>query len=246
MPAVQLDAIRAVCNPVVISPDAIQHYYRQVNTVASGETGHCAGGTGVPGQVHLLHYPACPGEPEKFLFSRDPCAGDGICRVRHRGDPAHRAGCQFVGQGYRPYPSGTPPRDLGDTPSPSMLRVGMMNPATVMDILDDLIDAFVRQPDIPVPSPPGTVRIRSDPLPAWGGNIRLRSTRRLSGHSGEEFPDITLMTDMIVGFCGETEDEFTESLALIDRIRPNKVNITRYSQRPADAPCPMKRIFRIR
>ena len=43
---------------------------------------------------------------------------------------------------------------------------------------------------------------------------------------------MTLMTDMIVGFCGETEEEFGESLALIERTRPNKVNITRYSQRP--------------
>ena len=47
-----------------------------------------------------------------------------------------------------------------------------------------------------------------------------------------KLPDITLMTDMIVGFPDETEDEFNESLALIERIRPNKVNITRYSRRP--------------
>ena len=37
---------------------------------------------------------------------------------------------------------------------------------------------------------------------------------------------------MIVGFPGETEEDFSESLELIERVRPNKVNITRYSQRP--------------
>jgi len=48
----------------------------------------------------------------------------------------------------------------------------------------------------------------------------------------KRYPDVTLMTDMIVGFYQETEDEFNESLAFIERIRPNKVNITRYSPRP--------------
>ena len=37
---------------------------------------------------------------------------------------------------------------------------------------------------------------------------------------------------MIVGFPGETKEDFSESLELIERVRPNKVNITRYSQRP--------------
>jgi tRNA A37 methylthiotransferase MiaB len=46
------------------------------------------------------------------------------------------------------------------------------------------------------------------------------------------YPEITLVTDMIVGFCGETEQDFSASLDLIERLRPNKVNITRYSPRP--------------
>ena len=46
------------------------------------------------------------------------------------------------------------------------------------------------------------------------------------------YPEITLATDMIVGFPGETDEDFLQSLDLIDRIRPNKVNITRYSARP--------------
>jgi tRNA A37 methylthiotransferase MiaB len=46
------------------------------------------------------------------------------------------------------------------------------------------------------------------------------------------YPKITLATDMIVGFPGETKEDFSESLELIERVRPNKVNITRYSPRP--------------
>jgi tRNA A37 methylthiotransferase MiaB len=48
----------------------------------------------------------------------------------------------------------------------------------------------------------------------------------------QRYPEITLATDMIVGFPGETDEDFSQSLDLIDRIRPQKVNITRYSARP--------------
>ncbi|NMB79210.1 MAG: radical SAM protein, partial [Methanomicrobiales archaeon] len=133
-------------------------------------------------------------------------------------------------------------RDCGNTlpsllqtistiPPPAMLRVGMMNPATVMDILDDLIDAFT-----------GDRVFRFLHLPAQSGSDRIlsRMGREYSVAEYEEIvrafrkkiPDITLMTDMIVGSCGETEEEFSESLDLIARTRPNKVNVTRYSRRP--------------
>jgi len=48
----------------------------------------------------------------------------------------------------------------------------------------------------------------------------------------KRYPEIILATDMIVGFPGETEEDFSKSVDLIERVRPNKVNITRYSQRP--------------
>ena len=37
---------------------------------------------------------------------------------------------------------------------------------------------------------------------------------------------------MIVGFPGETKEDFSESIDLLERVRPNKINITRYSKRP--------------
>jgi tRNA A37 methylthiotransferase MiaB len=48
----------------------------------------------------------------------------------------------------------------------------------------------------------------------------------------KRLPSITIATDMIVGFYGETENEFSASLDLIRRVRPAKVNVTRYSRRP--------------
>ena len=45
-------------------------------------------------------------------------------------------------------------------------------------------------------------------------------------------PRASITTDLIVGFCGETEAEFGESLALLEDIRFDKVHAAMYSPRP--------------
>jgi tRNA A37 methylthiotransferase MiaB len=48
----------------------------------------------------------------------------------------------------------------------------------------------------------------------------------------KRYPKVTVATDMIVGFCGETPFDFSASLDLIRRVKPAKVNVTRFSRRP--------------
>jgi tRNA-2-methylthio-N6-dimethylallyladenosine synthase len=45
-------------------------------------------------------------------------------------------------------------------------------------------------------------------------------------------PEASITTDIIVGFCGETEAEFSETLALMEEIRFDKVHVAAYSPRP--------------
>jgi tRNA-2-methylthio-N6-dimethylallyladenosine synthase len=45
-------------------------------------------------------------------------------------------------------------------------------------------------------------------------------------------PDIALSTDIIVGFPGETDDDFAETAAVVERIRYDNAFIFRYSRRP--------------
>ena len=45
-------------------------------------------------------------------------------------------------------------------------------------------------------------------------------------------PDAAITTDIIVGFCGETEAEFQETLALLEEVRFDKVHVAAYSPRP--------------
>jgi len=45
-------------------------------------------------------------------------------------------------------------------------------------------------------------------------------------------PDISLSTDLIVGFPGETEDDFAATLAMVERVQYDNVFVFRYSPRP--------------
>jgi len=46
------------------------------------------------------------------------------------------------------------------------------------------------------------------------------------------FEDFSLFTDIIVGFCDETDEDFEETVEWVKKYRPEKINISRYSPRP--------------
>src|SRR5438105_1820784 len=45
-------------------------------------------------------------------------------------------------------------------------------------------------------------------------------------------PDAAMVTDIIVGFCGETDAEFEHTYRLLERLRFDKVHVAAYSPRP--------------
>ncbi len=47
-----------------------------------------------------------------------------------------------------------------------------------------------------------------------------------------KIPHAAMVTDIIVGFCGETDAEFANTYALLERLRFDKVHIAAYSPRP--------------
>ena len=79
-------------------------------------------------------------------------------------------------------------------------------------------------------------------LPLQSGSSAVL-TRMKRGYTREDFlekiallrllmPEISLSTDIIVGFPGETEDEFRETLAALEQIRFTNIFSFRYSPRP--------------
>ncbi|MSQ12160.1 MAG: tRNA (N6-isopentenyl adenosine(37)-C2)-methylthiotransferase MiaB [Dehalococcoidia bacterium] len=45
-------------------------------------------------------------------------------------------------------------------------------------------------------------------------------------------PDVALSTDVIVGFCGETDEQFRQTASLLQEVAFDKVHLARYSTRP--------------
>ncbi|HEX5479555.1 MAG TPA: tRNA (N6-isopentenyl adenosine(37)-C2)-methylthiotransferase MiaB [Dehalococcoidia bacterium] len=45
-------------------------------------------------------------------------------------------------------------------------------------------------------------------------------------------PDAAMVTDVIVGFCGETDEEFEHTCAILEQLRFDKVHVAAYSPRP--------------
>jgi len=111
------------------------------------------------------------------------------------------------------------------------VRVGMMSPQSLDPILPRYLDALssegvYRFLHLPVQS--GSDRV----LDAMRRGYRVDQFRRQVEATRRRFPDLHLATDVIVGFPGETEDEFRQTEELLAAVGPETVNVTRFSARP--------------
>jgi len=110
------------------------------------------------------------------------------------------------------------------------VRIGMISPSALDDIVDELIDSF-KKPKIykflHLPVQSGSARI----LHLMGRNYSISHFKRNVAKFRAVFKDLTLSTDFIVGFPYETDHDFKLTLDLLKKLKPLKVNITRFSKR---------------
>ena len=111
------------------------------------------------------------------------------------------------------------------------IRVGMMNPQNVAPILPELLDAYASEKiykflHLPVQSGD------DDVLEAMRRGYTVDDFMRIVDTFRERFEDLYLATDVIVGFPGEGEREFVHTCELIEKAKPDKVNLTRFSPMP--------------
>ncbi len=103
------------------------------------------------------------------------------------------------------------------------------------DMKDDVLDAISRykclakQIHLPLQSGDDKVLIRMN------RNHSLKDYNRIITSIRNKLPDATLFTDIIVGFTGETEEQFLNTFRAMEDIRFNMAYIARYSPRPGAA-----------
>ncbi len=126
-------------------------------------------------------------------------------------------------------------------PGDFKVRVGMGNPRHVPKYLQEFVE-IMKHPKI--------FKFVHLPVQA-GSNSVLKHMRR--GHTVETFtdivqalrkeiPEIMISTDIIVGHPGETEQDFEQTLKLVEDYKIDNVNIARFAPRPGTAAATMPQI----
>lgn len=130
---------------------------------------------------------------------------------------------------------------VASVPGRFRVRVGMMNPMYMPRILGGLLDAFASEKVY-----------RFMHLPVQSGSAAVLSAMRRANTAAafagaaaafrKRFGRFTVATDVIVGFPGETDGDFEETMGLLRDARPEIVNVSRYSARPGTDAAGMEQV----
>ena len=128
---------------------------------------------------------------------------------------------------------------LAHVPGDYRMRLGMGNPRHMMQYAESLFECFQDERlykfiHIPVQSGSDSV------LRAMNRRHTASDFRRLAEEFNTRFPLATLSTDLIVGFPGESEQDFEATRQLLRDTRPTVANITRFVARPGTAAARME------
>ncbi|MEM3364967.1 MAG: tRNA (N(6)-L-threonylcarbamoyladenosine(37)-C(2))-methylthiotransferase [Candidatus Methanomethyliaceae archaeon] len=121
------------------------------------------------------------------------------------------------------------------------LRVGMFKPSSVKDFLNKLVEVYKSEKIykfIHVPVQSGSDAV----LERMKRGYDVNTFKRVIEEFRKNFPNITIFTDIIVGFPGEDDLEFDETCMLLKEIKPDKTHIARYSPRPHTAAASMPQV----
>ncbi len=122
--------------------------------------------------------------------------------------------------------------EMGRLRGPEWIRFVTSHPK---DFGDSLIEAMASSPlicrQVHLPLQSGSTRVLARMNRGYSRETYLDLAARLR----DRLPGLCLSTDIIVGFPGETEDEFRETLSALEQVRFAAIFSFRYSPRPGTA-----------
>jgi MiaB-like tRNA modifying enzyme len=134
-------------------------------------------------------------------------------------------------------------KEVCKIPGDFKIRVGMMNPTYIKNekLLCDLIESYKNdkvQKFLHIPVQSGSDRI----LRAMKRGYTVAEFEKIVEQLRKEIPEIYISTDIIVGFPSESKTDFNQTVELIKRMKPNKVNISKFGARPGTEAAKMKQM----
>ena len=121
------------------------------------------------------------------------------------------------------------------------LRIGMLNPRFLVENFEQLISIFnfdkvYQFLHVPIQSGSDDVLNKMNRPYLISDIINNLQLLRI------KFPYLTISTDIICGFPGETEDDFAKTIDLIKWLNPEILNISQYTPRPGTKAKMMKQV----
>ncbi len=122
-------------------------------------------------------------------------------------------------------------RKITIIPGNFKIKLGPMNPGNLIKIMDDLINSF---------SSSKIYKHLNIPLQSGSNEILKKMNREYTAEEfkliiskfRQKYPTITISTDVMIGFPGETDTDYLKTKQLIKEIKPDTLNIYAYSKMP--------------
>jgi MiaB-like tRNA modifying enzyme len=111
------------------------------------------------------------------------------------------------------------------------IRIGMMNPTNLRAIMDDLIEVYKSDKVfkfLHIPLQSGNDEI----LKKMRRDYTVEDFKEIVDRFRAEIPNLTISTDLIVGFPTETDEQFEDSLNALREMKFEVLNISRFVPRP--------------
>ncbi|MCL2135142.1 MAG: tRNA (N(6)-L-threonylcarbamoyladenosine(37)-C(2))-methylthiotransferase [Candidatus Bathyarchaeota archaeon] len=120
---------------------------------------------------------------------------------------------------------------IGKTEGHFKTRIGMMTPNMIQDIQPELINAYKN---------PKIFKFLHLPIQSGDDQILKKMHRQYTTNEYKKllttfkttFPNLTIATDIIVGFPGETKQAFENTLQILKEIKPDITNVSKFFARP--------------
>jgi MiaB-like tRNA modifying enzyme len=121
------------------------------------------------------------------------------------------------------------------------VRMGMINPQHAIKILPELIDAFKSSKIykfLHVPVQSGNNEVLRD----MGRFYTVENFQEIVKEFRDNFKEVTIATDIIMGYPTESEGAFQDTLNLLEKAKPDVVNVSRFTPRPNTPAAKLKQL----
>ncbi len=108
------------------------------------------------------------------------------------------------------------------------LRLGMMNPNNLYNILDEIIEIYKNNrmyKFLHIPIQSASNKILND----MNRHYNIEKVEQIINKFKKQFPNITIATDIIVGYPTETQEDHEKSMNFIRKFKPDVLNLSKFS-----------------